>query len=113
MIFFNYPEIEIKLPASLTLMNYTKHCVNYNESRFLKPMIQNLLPFILDPNNTIQETGCLAILKLDEFFGDQLGYFTNIINLYVRKAYRLRPIGNFLFLARVQALVRKYPIPEK
>ena len=106
--FLNFPEIEIKLPACLTLINYTKHCVNYNESQFFKPMLQNVLPFLLDTNNTIQEQGCLAILKLDEFFGDRLSYFENIINLYVRKAYRLRPIHNSTFLAKVQALVRKY-----
>ena len=107
--FLKSPQIEIKLPASLTLITYTVHCVNYNESHFLKPIIQNLLTFIIRSNNDIQETGCLAILKLDDFFGDQLGYFMNIINLYVRKAYRLCPVGNSQFLAKIQALVRKYP----
>ena len=72
-------------------------------------MIQNILPFIFHSNNDIQEAGCLVILKLDNFFGDQLGYFANLINLYVKKAYRLQPVENSPFLANIRSLVRKYP----
>ena len=107
--FMNSPDLEIKITAATTLIKYIKQCVSFTDSQFLEPVFQNVLPFLLSQNNQIQDTGCLLILKLYYFFGEQLSHFTKQINVHVTQAYSSRPFGNSPRLATVRALCRRYP----
>lgn len=107
--FMNSPDLEIKITAATTLIKYIKHCVSFTDSQFLEPVFQNVLPFLLSQNNQIQDTGCLLILKLYYFFGEQLSHFTKQINVHVTQAYSSRPFGNSPRLDQVRALCRRYP----
>ena len=105
--FMNCPDVDLKLPACMTLTTYAKHCVNLQHSQFFKPMLENVLPFIYDSDISVQKQGCLAILELNVFFGESLQNYVHTLNFFVKRAFRQNS-NNSASLYRVQNLVRRY-----
>ena len=98
---------EIKIKACQVILKYAKYLTNFNDFKFFKPLLNNVIPFLLDSNKTIQELGCLSILELDKFFSEELNNYQQCINFFVRKAYRSNPKGNSYLLVKIQSICRR------
>ena len=85
----NSPHVEYRIPATMTLITYVKHCTHLSHSQFFKPFLESVLPFLYDEDRAIQHQGCRAILELSLHFHDKLQTYVVTLNYFVKKAFRL------------------------